>query len=636
MKKTKMLCAALALLIGGSTVTTARKVHTIGDSTMANYDENATVTRGWAQYLQQFLDGLTVNNRGKGGASSKSFYKEAAYWTSVKTQMESGDYVFIQFAHNDEKTSGADGDSLKAYYEKAGDATKAASIDYRGTTPYDTYRKYLKLYIEETRAKDCTPILVTPICRMYFSGNDIRRNGRHDLGDKFTQVTADGVNETASVGTDDHTMDYVYHMKQVAEEMDVPVIDLTEATRQLFLSYGDSKCHELLSDGDGSTHLSTMGATLIARLCAQKMKEQGILADNVNVTADLSVSPSSVELGEAYVGQTLTKELAISGFSLSPEEGTVSVKAGDGVEVSTDKETWAQTASLAYTGGTLIGKVYARVVLSAVGKVETSIDITAGDKTINVPVTAEGISMEAGATVQAYWRLESDDSYTLTGPAQPIAEEWSNMYVQKYSSPNKATVWPDGTGFDASRKTQRNLIVGDAWPDGEIDEVSDRYIQFGITPVKGTTLKIDSIGLYVCGCGGNGMMCHINYSTEPAFANQHTIFAPTKMVANNMTEVSATTMISLEEGDTLRLRIYPWYNGAATGKTICLSDVMFSGRAITNGSDAIKTVAAEGKPVVTFFDLAGRKLQNAADGLNIVRRQYANGTVTTTKEIINY
>ncbi len=38
------------------------KVHTIGDSTMANYDESATVTRGWGMYLQQFLNDVIVNN----------------------------------------------------------------------------------------------------------------------------------------------------------------------------------------------------------------------------------------------------------------------------------------------------------------------------------------------------------------------------------------------------------------------------------------------------------------------------------------------------------------------------------------------------------------------------------------------
>jgi len=587
MMKTKLLSLAVALLIAGAGATMAKKVHTIGDSTMANYDESATVTRGWAMYLQQFLDGIEVNNRGKGGASSKSFYREAAYWQSVKQQMQEGDYVLIQFAHNDEKNGGADGDSIIAYYNKVGDTTAASSADYRGTTPTDTYRKYLRLYVEETRAKGCTPVLVTPICRMYFSNGDIRRNGRHDLGDSYTLLTANGVTTGNKVGTDDHTMDYVYQMKQVAEEMGVTLIDLTAATRSLFTSYGDTKCHELLSDGDGSTHLSTMGATLIARLCAQEMKEKGVLADNINVSADLSVSPASADLGEAYVGQVLTKEFSVSGFSLSPESGTVSITAGDGIEVSADKTAWDTTAELSYTGGTLIGKFYARVQLTAAGTVDSHVTIAAGDYTVAVPIKAVGMSMESGTTVKAYWRLESDDSYTLEGPAQPIAESWSNMYVQRYSNPNKNTVWPEGTGFEATRKTQRNLIVGDAWPADEIDEVSNRYIQFAITPSKGTTLKIDSIGMYVCGCGGNGMRCHINYSTEPDFANQHTIFAPSSMPANNMLAVEALTTISLEEGDTLRLRVYPWYNGAATGKTICLSDVMFSGRAIESGGTPI-------------------------------------------------
>lgn len=100
----------------------ARKVHTIGDSTMATYDPNTTVTRGWGQMFQQFFKGdVTVNNRAKNGASSKSFYKESAYWQSVKKQIEPGDYVLIQFAHNDEKSNGCDGDELKAYYQSIGD-----------------------------------------------------------------------------------------------------------------------------------------------------------------------------------------------------------------------------------------------------------------------------------------------------------------------------------------------------------------------------------------------------------------------------------------------------------------------------------------------------------------------------------
>lgn len=73
------------LLAAGMLVSTsmmAIKVHTIGDSTMATYSESTTVTRGWGQMFQQFFtDAVTVNNRAKSGASSKSFYEEAAWLT---------------------------------------------------------------------------------------------------------------------------------------------------------------------------------------------------------------------------------------------------------------------------------------------------------------------------------------------------------------------------------------------------------------------------------------------------------------------------------------------------------------------------------------------------------------------------
>lgn len=133
MYRTKFLNLLIVFLIIGTAMATAQKIHAIGDSTMANYDEEATVTRGWAMYLQQFLRGVEVNNRGKGGASSKSFYREPAYWESVKRQLAGGDYVSIQFAHNDEKNGGADGDSIISYYKKAGDEADVAKTDYRGT-----------------------------------------------------------------------------------------------------------------------------------------------------------------------------------------------------------------------------------------------------------------------------------------------------------------------------------------------------------------------------------------------------------------------------------------------------------------------------------------------------------------------
>lgn len=593
----------------------ALTVHTIGDSTMQTYDESSTVTRGWAQYLQQFFQGVTINNRGKAGASSKSFYKEAAFWTTVKQQMQPGDYVLIQFSHNDEKNNGMDGDELKAYYNKVGETDKAAATDYRGTTPSGTYKEYLRKYVEETRAAGCNPVLVAPICRMYFSGNTIRRSGQHDLGDKFSKLTDNGVVENQSVPSTDHTMDYVYQMKQVAQEMDVPFIDLMTATKELYLSYGDDKCHDLLSDHNGSTHLSTIGATLIARLAASLLQKANILSSNIVIPSDLSVSPSSVDLGEGYTGQQLTKEISINGFGLNPSEGNVEVTAAAGALVSLDKASWASQISVPYTDGTIVKSFYIQLELSHVGDNSATVTVKQGSKEINIPVKATAVSMEGGTDVKAYWRLESNDECQLTGPAIVVPESWESMYVQRYSSPNANTIWPDWTGYNASRKTQRNLIVGDAWPEGEIDEVSTRYIQFGITAAKGTTLKIDNISMFVCGCGGNGMRCHINYSKDPNFANQHTIFSPTSMPANNMLEVKATPVISLEEGETLLVRVYPWYTSEATSKTICLSDVTISGKAMDKSSDGIQEVSVDGrKDQHAYYTLAGVKVSQPVQG----------------------
>lgn len=613
----KLLFVVMALC--GMLQVHALNVHTIGDSTMQTYDESSTNTRGWAQYFQQFFTGLTVNNRGKAGASSKSFYKEAAFWQSVKKQMQPGDYVLIQFSHNDEKTNGMDGDELKAYYNKVGDTNKAAATDYRGTTPFGTYKEYLRKYVEETRVLGCNPVLVAPICRMYFSGNSIRRSGQHDLGDKYSLLTAEGVKENQSLPSTDHTMDYVFQMKSVAEEMNVPFIDLTTATRDLYLSYGDEKCHNLLGDQNGSTHLSAVGATLIARLAASLLKDAGILSNYIVIPSDLSVSPAQADLGEGYKGQTLAKEISINGFGLNPSEGNVEVMGNNGLLVSLDKTTWASQLTIPYIGGTLVKSFYVKLELTKTGENAGTVTVKQNGKSIEIPVKATAMSMEGGTEVKACWRLEKNDECELTGPAVVIPESWEGMYVQKYSSPNAKTVWPEWTGYDASHKTQRNLILGDAWPEGEIDEVSTRYIQFGIQAAKGTKLTIDNISMLICGCGGNGMRCHINYSKEPDFANQHTIFSPTSMPANNMLEVKATPVISLEGDETLLVRVYPWYNGKATGKTICLSDVVISGKAMDSVANAITEVVAEEENAGenTYFNLSGMKVANPSKGIFI-------------------
>lgn len=118
--------------IAGSAFLSAQtvKVHTIEDSTMEDYTENTTHTRRWGEKLRElFSNEVRVINYAHGGRSSRSFCEEGL-WDKVKKNISSGDYVFIQFAHNDEKEGGK--------------------------------------YIDETRGLGGTPVLITPIVRCYF------------------------------------------------------------------------------------------------------------------------------------------------------------------------------------------------------------------------------------------------------------------------------------------------------------------------------------------------------------------------------------------------------------------------------------------------------------------------------------
>lgn len=615
MKAKLLLLITLAVML--CSASNGKKVHTLGDSTMAPYDESATVTRGWGMYFGNFLtNGWSSINYARGGRDSRGGYEEL--WQSAKKQVTEGDYVIITFGHNDEKNGGMDGYALYDYYVSKGDQTAAAAVDKRGTVPSTTYKENLGKIVDEAIALGAHPVICSPVCRAYFTGNKIRRNGRHDLGDSFSILTSDGPVDGNTVSANDHTMDYAWHSEQLAKEKGVPFIDLTQATAELYESYGSGKCLEYLFDGQGSTHFNTTGALLVARECARLMKAQGIMADGITIPTDISVTPATADFGEAYKGQTLTKELTINGFGLSPESGSVSVTATDGILVSLDKKEWKTTINIDYSASTLVKSFYAQMTLTENGQTTGNITVTQGAKTINVPVSANAVTMEGGTEVKAYWRLEKDDTYELTGPATVIGENLVGMYVQRYASPNANTVWPEETGFDASRKMQRNLLTGDDWPADEIDDNPDRYIQFGIKASKGTILKINNISMFVCGAGGNGMCAHIYYSTDN-FETRTTIYEKKKMTANKPDLVSATPVISLEEGQELLVRVYPWYNNAATGKTICISDVTISGVAVdanTTGCIELTGTQTEKPRYYTINGLQKTKLQH---GVNIVQ-----------------
>lgn len=290
-------------LILNSAATAAVKVHTIGDSTMSDYNPSATDKRGWGTYLGLFFDTafVIVNNRGKSGASTRTFYEQPAFWTSVKSQMTAGDYVLIQFAHNDEKDNGVDVIEHNAYLRAHGEPELT---DLRGTCPGTTYKDYLRRYINETRELGCTPVLVAPICRKYFlNDSTIRRNGQHDLGDKFNLLRDGELLLNQSVPADDHSMDYVWQMQQVAKEMNVPFLDMTTATRELYLSYGNDYCtSKLFCQGD-KTHTSELGAILVARLAAQLLKQAGILAEYITIHELSALNAPYGEADRSTVGR---------------------------------------------------------------------------------------------------------------------------------------------------------------------------------------------------------------------------------------------------------------------------------------------------------------------------------------------
>ena len=238
----RILIIALALLT--LVLNASAKIHTIGDSTMADYDQAEPDQKGmygWGQVFgDYFSNGMTVKNWGDRGESARSFYRK--FWPKVRTEIKKGDYVLIQFGHNDQKSV---------------------------TT--DVYREYLSRFICETRELGATPILVTSICRKLFEGTKISRLGRIDNG------KAHGVDEN------DHTYDYPYHMKKVADSLKVECLDLTTACKEYMESWGPEGCKQFFPAG-GSTHTNELGARVNAQLVAQLMYKANILKKYINIS----------------------------------------------------------------------------------------------------------------------------------------------------------------------------------------------------------------------------------------------------------------------------------------------------------------------------------------------------------------
>jgi lysophospholipase L1-like esterase len=232
----KLIC--LILLISTTCFAQKTTLYTIGDSTMANKkDPDRNPEHGWAQVLQSFFNNdIIVVNKAVNGRSTKSFINEKR-WDSIYKKLKKGDYVFIEFGHNDEKIE---------------DST-------RYTNPHTTYRYNLIRFVKESREKGAIPVLLTSIARRNFN-------------EKGVLVPTHG--------------DYPLETRLTAQEYKVPFIDLEYYTELLEQSYGPEKSKKLHlhfkagenpyydKDKADDTHLSLEGAKAIAQIVINRIKAE--------------------------------------------------------------------------------------------------------------------------------------------------------------------------------------------------------------------------------------------------------------------------------------------------------------------------------------------------------------------------
>lgn len=218
-------------------------IYIIGDSTAANKEAKFYPETGWGMKLEELFkdQSVRVENRALNGRSTESFrydYNSKTremrnHWTPILDQIKPGDYVFIEFGHNDEKV----------HKPMTG-------------TSLEKFRANLTAYVEETRAKQAFPVLLAPIVRRnYIDGKLVETHG-----------------------------EYPRISKEVAQALNVPYIDMLDKTKTLVETMGETKSiklfnhvpagHENYPKGlQDNTHLSPEGALKFAQCVASGIRE---------------------------------------------------------------------------------------------------------------------------------------------------------------------------------------------------------------------------------------------------------------------------------------------------------------------------------------------------------------------------
>jgi DNA sulfur modification protein DndE len=213
-------------------------IYLAGDSTLAAKAENKRPETGWGEILQSYFDELKVKieNRAQNGRSTKSFIDENR-WQEIVGSLKKGDYVFIEFGHNDQKI-----EDPKRY-----------------AAPDTDYRNNLIKFVSEVRAKKANPVLLTPVMRRKFDQNGIFQDSHGAYPDA---------------------------VRKVAAELKVPLIDMHRESEKLLKSLGAEDSRKLflqLKAGENpnypngvedNTHFNRTGAEAMAKIALEEIKRQ--------------------------------------------------------------------------------------------------------------------------------------------------------------------------------------------------------------------------------------------------------------------------------------------------------------------------------------------------------------------------
>ena len=211
-----------ALTIESAAVPT---VFLAGDSTVT--DQPYEPTASWGQMLPRFLKGVAVANHAESGETMKSFISELRL-AKLLSQIQAGDYLFIQFAHNDEKKSWP-----QTYVEAA-----------------TTYKAYLRVFIAEARLRGVTPVLVTPMQRRSFDHHGKIRNTHGS---------------------------YPQAVREVAAEQHVALIDLERMSVAFYEALGPKKAPLAFNAGGrDATHQDNYGAYELAQCIVQGIRDANL------------------------------------------------------------------------------------------------------------------------------------------------------------------------------------------------------------------------------------------------------------------------------------------------------------------------------------------------------------------------